>query len=392
MSLFRSRPAPARDESRSMVWPPSLAPILPSTFAAVGDVTRGETSLQSVALRSTADLIASLVSELPVTVYRNGKRVGGNYPGNLDDPGADGQGREDWLYRLMMSWLLRGNAYGNPVEYDTRTGRPMAVDLWNPDDVYVTDIDGGHAWFHKGRRLDSKPEHWRVNPQAGRLLGLSPVQAHAASIGVSLSATKFGQQWFTEGAHPSGILSNEADLNDADGSKTKIVKAKFLAATQGSREPLVLGKGWKWEAIGVNPEESQFLATIGATEAQCARMFGPGFAEIMGYESGGSMTYANVVDRRQDLLVLSMGKWIRRGDRVLTGLLPPSTLRVRLERDALLETTTMQRYQAHALALTNKWRTVNEVRQIEDLGPVPWGDEPNNNTTPGVTSGDPAQS
>ena len=106
------------------------------------------------------------------------------------------------------------------------------------------------------------------------------------------------------------------------------------------------------------------------------------------------MTYANVVDRRQDLLVFSMGKWIRRADRVFTSLLPRSTLTVRLERDALLETTTIQRYQAHESALRSQWRTINEISQIEDLEPVAWGDEPKaiTNNTPGGTSGQPAQS
>ena len=375
-------------------------PFVAANFAHVGDVTYGETSLQSVALAATADLIASLVSELPVEVYRSGRRVSGSTPSNLDDPGSDGRGREDWLYRLMSSWLLRGNAYGTALEINTRTGTPTAFDLLHPDDVRPVNTpgSGGVDWYVKGKKLDGAMladfEHWRVNPSPGRVLGSSPVERHAHTIGVCLSSTQFGRQWFTEGAHPSGILGTDADLRDTDGSKSRAVKAKFRDATQGSREPLVLGGGWSWKPISVSPEESQFLATIGATEAQCARIFGPGFAEIMGYESGGSMTYANVVDRRQDLLVFSMGKWIRRADRVFTSLLPPSTLTVRLERDALLETTTLQRYQAHESALRSKWRTINEIRQIEDLEPVAWGDEPKTatNNAPGVNSGTAAQS
>ena len=390
MSLFRNRPRPPvapQTEDRAFTLPSFPA----TSYAAVGDVTRGEVSLQSIAVRATADLIASLVSELPVAVYRSGKRVKGGTPAQLDDPGADGTGREDWLYRLMMSWLLRGNTYGDVQAWGSG-GQPTAVDLWHPDDVRVLDVAGERQWYHKGRRLDAKPWHSRVNPMPGRLLGLSPVEAHAATLGVSLSATQFGRQWFTEGAHPSGILANSEVSIDETQART--VKVRFREAIHGTREPLVLGKGWGWSAIQVTPEESQFLATINATEAQCARMFGPGFAEVMGYESGGSMTYANVVDRRQDLLVFSMGKWIRRADRVLTSLLPPSTLTVRLERDALLETTTIQRYQAHESALRSQWRTINEIRQIEDLEPVAWGDEPKaiTNNTPGGTSGQPAQS
>jgi hypothetical protein len=50
---------------------------------------------------------------------------------------------------------------------------------------------------------------------------------------------------------------------------------------------------------------------------------------------------------------------------------------VRINRDALLASTTLDRYRAHESALRNQWRTVNEVRSIEDLPPVDWGDEPN---------------
>ena len=390
MSLFRSRPRPPvapHTEDRGFTLPSFPA----TSYAAVGDVTRGEVSLQSIAVRATADLIASLVSELPVAVYRNGKRVKGGTPAQLDDPGVDGKGREDWLYRLMMSWLLRGNAYGDVRSWGS-SGQPTAIDLWHPDDVRVLEVSGERQWYHDGKRLDVEPWHSRVNPMPGRLLGLSPVESHAATLGVSLSATQFGRQWFTEGAHPSGILANSVETINETQART--VKARFKESIHGTREPLVLGKGWGWDAIQVSPEESQFLATINATEAQCARMFGPGFAEVMGYESGGSMTYANVVDRRQDLLVFSMGKWIRRADRVFTSLLPPSTLTVRLERDALLETTTLQRYQAHESALRSQWRTINEIRQIEDLEPVAWGDEPKaiTNNAQGVTSGQPAQS
>ena len=390
MSLFRNRPRPPvaqQTEDRAFTLPSFPA----TSYAAVGDVTRGEVSLQSIAVRATADLIASLVSELPVAVYRSGKRVKGSTPAQLDDPGADGTGREDWLYRLMMSWLLRGNAYGDVRSWGP-SGQPTTIDLWHPDDVRVLEVSGERQWYHDGKRLDVEPWHSRVNPMPGRLLGLSPVESHAATLGVSLSATQFGRQWFTEGAHPSGILANE--IETVNETQARTVKARFKESIHGTREPLVLGKGWGWSAIQVTPEESQFLATINATEAQCARMFGPGFAEVMGYESGGSMTYANVVDRRQDLLVFSMGKWIRRADRVFTSLLPPSTLTVRLERDALLETTTIQRYQAHESALRSQWRTINEIRQIEDLEPVAWGDEPKTitNNAQGVNSGTAAQS
>lgn len=376
MGLFwgpRATPAPTEERGISGSWGYAPTQYVSSNFASI-DVTQGETSLQSVAVGATVDLICSLGSELPVGVYTDNadgtsRRV--PTPANLLDPAGDGRGLEDWISQLLVSWLLRGNAYGEVTEIDVR-GNPRRVNLIYPDDVAAITQDGAVNWFVQGKPAANTFRHYRVNPLPGRILGQSAITRHAATVGVSLTATQFGKQWFGDGAHPSALLINDAQLDE---KKAETAKTRFLNTLRGTREPLVLGKGWDYKALSLSPEESQFLETQKYSEAQCARIFGPGFAEILGYESGGSMTYSNIVDRRQDLLVLSMNRWIRRFERVLSTLVPPKQY-VRMNRDALLEATTLERYQAHALALGSKWRTVNEIRALEDLLPVPWGDDP----------------
>ncbi len=355
-----------------MVLPFNLATFMGYTSKA--DPGKGETSLQSVAVRSTADLIASLVSELPVKARRNDKDL--KVPGNVLDPGADGSGVEDWLYRVLMSWLLRGNLYGYEAAWDSR-GRATSFDLFHPDEITVDESSSRPVWSVNGKKVAKQDSfvHVRVNPIPGRLLGLSPVSQHATTIGVSLASSAFGRQWFVDGAHPSGMLTNS--LADLDDKQTETVKARFMARFRGTREPIIMGKGWEYKTIQISPEESQFLETQGFSEAQCARIFGPGMAELMGYETGGSMTYANVVDRRQDALVLSINRWIRRAERLLTSL-TPRPVEIELERKGLLEATTLQRYQAHALALGNQpWMDVDEVREIEKLHPMKLKEVPN---------------
>jgi HK97 family phage portal protein len=225
--------------------------------------------------------------------------------------------------------------------------------------------------------------HDRVNPIPGRVLGMSPIQEHATAIGTSLAASKFGSQFFRDGAHPSALLTN-TDAIDAE--QAAVAKSRWLANFNGSREPAVLGKGWDYKPISITPEESQFLQTQGFSEAQCARIFGPAMAEVLGYETGGSMTYANVVDRRADLLALTLDRWFNRIERLLSSLLPAPQYAL-IDRDALLRSATLARYEAHASALTNRWKTINEIRDDEDMAPVPWGDEPNTATN---TAGTPA--
>ena len=289
----------------------SLSTVLRDFAAADGSMGN---AVQSVAVYSTVDLICSLASELPVQAFTgDGRRI--QTPGNVLDPGGDGSGVEDWTYRLLSSWLLAGNAYGAELSWDGRSGRATRVDLIHPDDVTCAIVKGQPVWRVGGVEVKdpSKFQHRRVNPVAGRVLGLSRIEMHASTIGVSLSATRFGRQWFTEGAHPSAMLVNTEVPITAE--VAQVAKDRYLAAHRGSREPVVLGKGWEHKQIQISPEESQFLETSGLTEAQCARIYGPGFAEVLGYATGGSMTYANVVDRRQDLLVFSMNRCIRRAER-----------------------------------------------------------------------------
>lgn len=362
-----------------MVWPRQM--YLSSGASSYVDVdvsSSMESSLQSIAVRSSVDLIASLASELPVDVFRGkgADRVQVTTPGYMEDPAGDGHGLPDWLYQGLESWLLRGNLYGDIL--DVGPGNvPRQVDMQHPDHVQPRIEDGELKWHIDGRPIPTgRMLHRRVNPVPGVVLGLSPIQAHVAELGLNVTMTRFGLQYFRDGAAPGSVLRNtEKEINSDTVART--VKDRFLASVRGKREPAVMGKGWVYEPININPEESQFLETRGFSAAECARIFGPGIAELLGYqESGTSLKYANMVDRDLHVLKYAIGKWLRRADRLLTEMLPRPQY-VRLNRDALLEPTTVERFKAHELALRNRWKTVNEVRRLEDEPPVPWGDEPN---------------
>ena len=378
--FFRARPRTAEQRQSTFPLPQPLSDVVGwfrQSFDSV-DLSSAESSLQSVAVRAAVDLLASMASELPLDVYRGrgSDRVQLPTPEQLEDPDSSGHGLEDWCYRVMVSWLLRGNLYGHVVQSGPG-GALQQVDILHPDRV-SPEIDrqtGLVRWFVEGREVPM-PEmlHRRVNPVPGLELGLSPIEYHMWTIGLSLTATRFGLQWFRDGAHPGGILSQTDKPLDAEQAKT--AKDRFMAALRGSREPVVLGKGWQWQQLQINPEESQFLETQKYSAAECARIFGPGVPTILGYETGDTQTYANVVDRDLHLLKYTLNKWLRRLERLLSEFLPRSQY-ARFNRDALLQTNTLQRYQAHAIALDKRFVTVNEVRNLEDLPAVEWGDDPN---------------
>jgi HK97 family phage portal protein len=340
------------------------------------DLRRSEASLQKVAVWSSIDLIAGIASQLPLQTFRSqpdgtGKTIAN--PKFVDDPGGDDQGTGDWVYQYLGSKLMRGNAYGRPASYDPMTGNPTQIVLLHPDDVKGSRdrYTGVVTWRVNGQDVPaSQMWHRRAYPVAGQLLGLSPIGQHATTIGQGISAARFGMQFFSDGGHPSSMLHNTEE--EIDQTKATVVKSRFMSTVWGSREPLVMGRGWEYKPLSIAPNESQFLETQKFTGAECCRIFGPNVAEILGYETGGSMTYANQEQRAIDFLKFTLNRWLRDVEAVFTRYLPRPQY-VRFDRRVLLETDLLTRYQAHKTARDIGLSNIDELRAAEDMSPLPDG-------------------
>jgi HK97 family phage portal protein len=337
-----------------------------------GMSARAEGSMQAVAIWAAVNLIASLARELPFDVFtgHGGDKKPQTTPGYLLDIAGDGYGTPDWIYQALVSFLLRGNVYGKVVARDSRGGFPTQVPLIHPDDVtgWRDPQTGRKVWRVRG--LDTPADdmwHRRVYTVPGVLQGLSPIAYHAASIGLVLTSQKFGIDFFRDGASPTGILANaEADLTKV---QVDTAKSRFMAAMNGGREPVVLGKGWEWKQISIAPEESQFIETQKYSASECARIYGPGMPEILGYPTGDSLTYATVEGRSLHLLTYTLDPWFALIERMMSDLLPKPRY-VKLNRAALLRTDLLTRYRAHAMAIAAHWKAPSEVRDDEDMPPM----------------------
>jgi phage portal protein BeeE len=99
-----------------------------------------------------------------------------------------------------------------------------------------------------------------------------------------------------------------------------------------------------------------------------ARYFGVQ-PELIGGESGGSLTYANVEQRALDFLQFGLAPWLVRMETAISGLLS-STTTVKFNAGALVRTDLLTRYQAHESAIRAGWKLRSEVRELEDLPPA----------------------
>jgi phage portal protein BeeE len=90
---------------------------------------------------------------------------------------------------------------------------------------------------------------------------------------------------------------------------------------------------------------------------------------MVGGESGGSMTYANVEQRNIEFLTYSVAPWLKRIEDAMFPLLPGAKY-VRFNTGALLRTDLATRYQAHAVGIAAKFLTPDEARAFEEMPPL----------------------
>jgi HK97 family phage portal protein len=336
---------------------------LSTTYAAV-PVTPS-TALQHSAVWASVNLIAGSISTLPLAAYRVGERDPlPALPPILRSPSA-GWSLPDFLYAALQSLLVRGNCYGLIVDRAGAGLLPAQVELLAPERVGVQ-VDNRVIWRIDGQEVDpASIWHVKAFTAPGQVLGLSPIQHARQAIGLGIGAERYAARFFGESAIPSGVLTSDQDIKQ---DRAEHLKARWKQAHTGHRDIAVLGQGARFQAVTIPPEQAQFLESTRANVATIARYFGVQ-PELIGGESGGSLTYANVEQRALDFLTFGLRPWLVRLEVALSALLS-STTTVKFNAAALVRTDLLTRYQAHESAIRAGWKLRSEVRELEDLPPI----------------------
>jgi len=376
MSLFRPARA-AAPEKRSLDSLAEMIAYARGPRVAAGVPVDDEQAMRLGAVWACVDLLAELVSTLPVDEYR---RIGDQHPTLvatsvlLTDPSGDSYGLEVWLRQIMTALLLRGNAYGFVTDI-TEDIRPRHIEVLHPDRVSIRRHlnFGPVTWMLDNKEIDVYPTgplwHLPGYPVPGWPVGLSPIRYAAETIGLGIATRKFGAQWFGDGAHPTATLESDDEIDE---EQAILLKARIVNALHGTREPLILGAGHKLNPLQVSPDESQFLETSQANVADVARYFRVP-PEMIGGKAADNLTYANQEQRTISLLTYTVGPWLVRLERALSRLLPRGRF-VKFNADALRRVDLKTRYEAHVLAVRGGFSTPNERRDLEDLPPMPDAD------------------
>ena len=374
MSLLRRTAQPRGDEARNGTFSISnLAALLANDGIGGPQAGNVDKALRDAATWACIKVKAQGIASLPVDVIRmsGSTRIPVPTPEFIANPSGL-VSRRVWTFQVAWSLFVDGNAFGRITRKDSM-GRPLQIETIAPDKVTRREVVDGIPQAYVGEKLMQVypfGDLWHLPGEmvaAGSPFGLSPLTYGSHSVGTSLAAEEFGGRFFTDGGHPTAIVTTDRDPG-VDGAKA--LKQRIREAVGGiNREPLVLPNGITWQQIQTSPSDSQFLDLMRFEVEQTCRRHGVPPNMVFAAVSGQNVTYSNVSQADLAYLKHTLSYPISLIEDALSGFLPAPRI-VRFNRDAILRADTLTRYQAHEIALRNRWATVNEVRAIEDLSPL----------------------
>jgi HK97 family phage portal protein len=340
------------------------------TPTAAGEAVTTDRALRLSTVWACVRLLADSVSTLPLDVYRRGERTPlATAPPLLQRPSAD-FALADWLYAVMASLLLRGNAYGLITARSGAGLLPAQVDLVHPDRMGVTVNGEGRITYRLlGDELDPA-DVWHVRAYVfpGVPVGLSPIEYARETIGLGLAAERYGAKFFGDAAIPAGVLSSDHRIGP---EAAVALQERWEVRHKGKRRIAVLGDGAKFQPVTIPNDQAQWVESQQFNVNAIARLFGvPG--EMVGGQTAGPLAYTSPEQRGEDFLTYSVRPWLLRVERAVSRLLP-RTQQAKFNAGGFVRVALKDRYEAHKTGIEAGFLTVNEARELEDRPPLPEG-------------------
>jgi HK97 family phage portal protein len=340
-----------------------------------------ETAMQLLAVAASVRLLSDAVSGLPLDAVRASGEIRETIeppPAIVSDPFGStiDKGRptrRQGLGQMMVSLLLRGNAYCLVLACDNR-GRPTMLQVLHPDRVTCEFDEGGRRQY-KVNRVPVPAEsiiHVMGMSFPEAATGMSVIAYARQSIGLGLAAEEFGARFFGEGAHMTGVVEIEADL---DVERARGIKENFSASHAGLKNSHTVGVltgGAKWKPISVTPEDAQFLGTRAAQNLDIAMLFGVP-PHMLGQVDKTTSWGTGIEQQGLGFLAYTLSAWLGRFEDAWSAMLPRPQTAV-FNADALLRTDTAGRYAVYTAARSVGILTTNEIRALENYAPVDGGD------------------
>jgi HK97 family phage portal protein len=136
--------------------------------------------------------------------------------------------------------------------------------------------------------------------------------------------------------------------------------------------PAVLTGGAKFNPISINPKDSQFLESMQYSASAISGMIFRVPPHMIGIVDRSTSWGTGIEQQESGFVRNTLGRYIGAMDEAMTEAAPGGNY-VRFDLDERLRGDKLARSQAHALDLAAGWMNADEVRDSEDMAPMPDG-------------------
>lgn len=348
-----------------------------------------ERSLGMPAVWRSVNLVAGTIAALPLGAYReNGdqrEKVAGRPSDLLAKPHAD-MTQFEYFELLYAHQLLWGNAY-NYVERDA-VGRilhlwpipPSCVQVgrvsYTGRKIYLVTYDAINAGrpvvMYDAGPLEGDMFHIPAFGYDG-ICGVSPIRMAREGIGLALAAEEYGARLFGSGSLATGVLQTEQRLTQAQADALHARWQEKRAGLEHAHGTIVLDKGATFHQLSIAPEDAQFIESRRFQISEIARMFGVPPHMLMDTEKSTSWG-TGIEQQTIAFVVFTLRPWLTRVEQRLSRLLRPQPVYAHYNVEGLLRGDTAARAAFYKAMWELGVFSTNEIRALEERGPVEGGD------------------
>jgi len=356
----------------------SLAAMLGGEPTASGEAVSEEGSLSIGAVLRGASIIASTVASLPLKLRADGgETVDAPWLGTSPTTGITGFERTQTLCLHMVLW---GNAFLFKV-----FERGRLIDLIP---VHPSRVDVRQQWLGRERiafvkrfvidgavTLDTGQMLHVPGLSTDGLKGMSPVSKARQMLGTALAGERTAGRMFDQGLMLAGVLETEQRLVQEQADRLKGSWRRRLLGAAHVGEIAVLDSGAKFRQLAMSPEDAQFLESRRFSVTEIARWLGlPGW---MVNDQEKSTSWGTGMEQQFSVFVkVTLSAYLRAIESRLSSEAAAPGQWAEFVIEGLLRGDSAARSAFYASGIVNGWLVPNEVRRLENLPPVPWGDEP----------------
>lgn len=352
-----------------------------------GKPVNERTAMQTTAVYSCVRILAEAVASLPLHIYQytdKGKERVADHPLYSilhDEPNEE---MTSFVFRetLMSHLLIWGNAYAQII----RDGAGRVIGLYPllPNKMQVDRAENGEIIYIYSRDSEENPNFSTYGqiylrqqdvlhiPGLGfdGLVGYSPIAMAKNAVGMTQACEEYGASFFANGANPGGVLEHPGVLKDP--GKVRESWNAVYRGTNNAHKIAVLEEGMKYQQIGIPPEEAQFLETRKFQINEIARLY-----RIPPHMVGDleKSSFSNIEQQSLEFVKYTLNPWVIRWEQSLQkALLLPEEKKeyfIKLNVDGLLRGDYQSRMTGYATARQNGWMSANDIRELEDLNPIP---------------------